>query len=75
MSTPIVYLIRHAEKSSIYGAGKDSLSTAGADRAQALTQIFGKGSGYDIQHIIVEKPKRGTSVNYPAYRSCYGSPV
>lgn len=57
---PIIYLIRHGEKppKNADGSDQDGLSVQGIDRAQALVQVFGANSTYDIQYILAEKPKK-----------------
>lgn len=59
---PIIYLIRHGEKPpKVHGKDPDGLSAEGEERAQGLKTTFGTESGYDIQFIIAEHPKKGTS--------------
>ena len=50
---PTVYMIRHGEKPD-KGNG---LSQEGEQRAECLRTVFGPGSGYDIGHIMAQKPK------------------
>jgi hypothetical protein len=57
---PIIYMIRHGEKPpKINDEDQNGLSAMGLRRSQALPQVFGKGSIYDIGYIIAEKPKKG----------------
>jgi hypothetical protein len=57
-------MIRHGEKPpKVDGKDQEGLSAQGVDRAQGLQKVFGKDSGYDIQYILAEHPKKGT--RYP----------
>ena len=51
----IVYLIRHGEKPPV----GDTLSEQGVTRSEALPQVFGSGSQYNIGYIMAEHPKKG----------------
>jgi len=55
----ILYLIRHGEKPPKLPDGKDAdgLSPQGVQRSQALVQVFGPSSPYNIGHIIAQHPK------------------
>lgn len=53
MSQATVYLIRHGEKPPT----GDNLSVQGVERSQALPQVFGQDSQYNIGHIMAERPK------------------
>lgn len=50
-SGPEFYLIRHAEKNS-----DGTISAQGKRREQCLVKLFGKGSKYNIQHIMTQNP-------------------
>jgi hypothetical protein len=54
-------MIRHGEKPPKNADEKDSdgLSTQGLERAQALRQVFGASSQYNISYILAEDPKKG----------------
>jgi hypothetical protein len=58
---PIIYLIRHGEKPPKLpnGEDQDGLSAQGVDRAEALVNVFGKTSPYNIGYILAEHPKSG----------------
>ncbi|KAJ5787866.1 hypothetical protein N7457_002856 [Penicillium paradoxum] len=53
-ASPTVYLIRHGEKPDDGGTG---LNTQGLARAQCLRSVFGKGSEYNIGHVMAQTPK------------------
>lgn len=54
VSGPEFYLIRHAEKNS-----DGTISSRGKQREQCLVNLFGKGSKYNIQHIMTQNPYPG----------------
>jgi hypothetical protein len=53
-------MIRHAEKPPKNSLGEDppGLSAEGITRAEALVQIFGINSNYDINYILAEHPNK-----------------
>lgn len=53
VADPIVYLIRHGEKPD----SGNGLSAQGMQRAQCLRNVFGAGSGYDIEYIMAQDYK------------------
>ena len=53
VAKPTVYMIRHGEKPD----DGNGLSQEGERRAQCLRSVFGRGSGYDIGHIMAQTPK------------------
>lgn len=53
-SGPEFYLIRHAEKNP-----DGTISAQGKQREQCLVKLFGKGSKYNIQHIMTQNPYPG----------------
>jgi len=57
-------MIRHAEKPPKNAKGEDppGLSAEGITRAEALVQTFGIDSKYNIDFIIVEHPKKSTTL-------------
>lgn len=59
-SSPILYLIRHGEKPPKQPDGEDGpgLSAEGVDRSQALVEVFGRNSSYNIGYIIAQEPKK-----------------
>ncbi|KIN06909.1 hypothetical protein OIDMADRAFT_99361 [Oidiodendron maius Zn] len=67
VATPIIYLIRHGEKPPKLPNGEDAdgLSAQGLERANALPQVFGKGSLYNIGHILAEHPKKDGNRSRP----------
>lgn len=57
-------MIRHGEKPpKVDGKDQEGLSAQGLDRAQGLRKVFSKDSGYDIQYILAEHPKKGISAD------------
>lgn len=50
---PTVFFIRHGEKPK----DGNGLDTDGLKRAQCLRDVFGRGSEYDIGHIMAQRPK------------------
>ncbi|EXJ62187.1 hypothetical protein A1O7_02620 [Cladophialophora yegresii CBS 114405] len=58
--SPTLYLIRHGEKPPKQPDGEDGpgLSQQGVDRAQAMVEVFGRNSPYNIGYIIAQKPKK-----------------
>ena len=56
MSQATVYLIRHGEKPE---PEADGLSAKGLTRAQALPEVFGPQSEYNIGKILAQHPKAG----------------
>jgi hypothetical protein len=58
-----MYMIRHGEKPAKSDKDQDGLSKEGEKRAEALVTVFGKDSGYNIQYILAEHPKKGRLVN------------
>jgi len=59
--TATIYLIRHGEKPP----SGNTLSDKGVERSQALRQVFGPGSPYNIGHIMAEHPKHSGSDQRP----------
>jgi hypothetical protein len=57
-----MYLIRHGEKPEKGAKDDDGLSNDGEKRAEGLVAVFGKDSGYNIQYILAEHPKKGQLV-------------
>lgn len=55
---PEYFLIRHAEKNP-----DGTISTQGQRREQCLVKVFGKNSAYNIQHIMVQTPYPGGTLN------------
>jgi hypothetical protein len=52
-------MIRHGEKPpKLNGEDQEGLSKQGIDRSEALPQVFGPNSSYNIGYILVEKPKK-----------------
>ncbi|KAJ9616804.1 hypothetical protein H2200_000523 [Cladophialophora chaetospira] len=56
---PTLYLIRHGEKDKLPN-GEDAvgLNARGQNRADALVQVFGRNSPYNIGYIIAQKEKK-----------------
>jgi hypothetical protein len=56
-------MIRHAEKPPKKANGEDppGLSAEGISRAEALVEIFGTDSKYNIDFILAEHPKKSTT--------------
>jgi len=67
MTSPIVYLIRHGEKPPKLPDGKDpdGLDALGVERSQALVQVFGRDSKYNIGYIVAQHPKKGGNEDRP----------
>lgn len=59
-SNATIYLIRHSEKPPKAAGSEDQthLSTAGIQRSQALVQVFGQDSPYNISLVLTELPKK-----------------
>lgn len=61
---PQFYLIRHAEKNS-----DGTISARGKQREQCLVNLFGKGSKYNIQHIMVQNVHPGNNESQRPYNT------
>jgi hypothetical protein len=57
---PTIFMIRHGEKPPKDRDGYDpvGLSEDGQIRADALSAVFGKDSGYNIQYIMAQRSRR-----------------
>lgn len=60
-------MIRHGEKPPKDSNGEDpvGLSTRGVQRSEALVQVFGPSSPYNIGHIIAQHPKEDGKEDRP----------
>jgi hypothetical protein len=65
-------MIRHAEKPPKLANGEDppGLSAEGITRAEALVDVFGIDSKYDIGFILVEHPKKGMRAAFVSLLDC-----
>jgi hypothetical protein len=64
---PTIYMIRHGEKprKDRHGDDPGGLSRKGRQRADALTDFFGKDSDHDIGLILAQRPRRNGARSRP----------